>query len=464
MKRIFIEKTINYLEKEIKIAGWVNTIRSHGKILFLDLRDFTGLIQVVINKELAKIYKNLKPEWVVEIIGKIKKRPANTFNPEILTGEIEIQAREIKILAKAKTLPFPINTLGYEIDEEKRLKYRYLDLRRLRLKKNLKIRDKVTQQIRKFLHKENFIEIETPYITRGTPEGAREFIVPSRLNPGKFYTLPQSPQQFKQLLMVAGFERYFQIARVFRDEDPRADRAYGEATQIDLEMSFVLQEEILDLVERMMIDLVKKIFPEKKLTQLPFPRISYEEAIEKYKTDKPDLRKNKKDKKELAFCFIINWPIFKWNEKEKRWDPFHHIFTLPKEETLKFLEKNPEKVYSWQHDLVLNGYEVGGGSLRITDPKIQAKIFELVGIKKKEALEKFGHILKAFEYGVPPHGGIAIGLDRILIPLLEEPNLREVIAFPKTGDGRDLMMKAPSKIDKKQLAELGLKIVKPKRT
>ncbi len=462
MERIYIKETLNKIGQEVLIKGWVNKIRSHGKIIFLEIRDFSGLLQVVLGPELALSHKEIRPEWVIEVKGFIKNRPNSMVNPKLLTGHIELLAKEVNILAKAKTLPFDIESEGYEISEEKRLKYRYLDLRRPRLQRNLRIRHKVAEFVRKFLSERDFIEIETPYITKGTPEGAREFIIPSRLQPGKFYTLPQSPQQFKQLLQVAGFERYFQIARVFRDEDPRADRAYGESTQIDIEMSFISQEDILNLIEEMMIKLVEKLFPEKKISKIPFPRISYQESMEKYKSDKPDLRPNKEDPNELAFCFIVDWPMFEWNEIEQRWDPYHHIFTAPKAEDIHLLDKDPAKVHSLQHDLVLNGFEVGGGSCRITDPKIQRKVLELVGIGSKEGQSKFQHMLEAFEYGVPPHGGIAIGLDRILMVLLNEPSLREVIAFPKTGDGRDLMMSAPSPVDKKQLDELGLKIVKPK--
>jgi len=452
MERALISQTPQKVGEKVKVAGWVHTRRDHGKLIFVDLRDRSGLLQVVFGEEVSE----LRPEWVIEVEGEIVNRPAQMANPEIPTGAVELKATNLKILARAKTPPFPLDTDGYDIGEEIRLKYRYLDLRRERLQKNIRTRHRVAQFIRRFLTDNDFIEIETPYITKGTPEGAREFIIPARLQKGKFYTLPQSPQQFKQLLMVAGFERYFQLARIFRDEDPRADRAYGEATQVDIEMSFMSQEEILELIEKMLAGLVKDIFPEKKITSVPFPRIPYDEAMQKYGSDKPDLRADKNNYNELAFCFIVDWPMFERNETENRWDPHHHIFTAPKENDLS----NPEQVRSWQHDLVLNGFEIGGGSLRITDPKIQAKVFELVGIPASEGKSKFQHMLEAFEYGVPPHGGIALGFDRMLIPLLGEPNLREVIAFPKTGDGRDLMMGAPSEIDKKQLNELGIDIKK----
>lgn len=451
------------IEEEVLVAGWVHSRRDHGKLIFIDLRDRSGLLQVVFRPDDAEIYKladSLRPEWVVEVVGGIGKRPEGMQNPALATGSVELQAKSLKVLAQAKTPPFPLDSDGHEIAEELRLKYRYLDLRRARMQRNLDLRHKTAQFVRRFLGERGFIEVETPYITKGTPEGAREFVIPSRLHPGRFYTLPQSPQQFKQLLMVAGLERYFQIARVFRDEDPRADRAYGEATQIDIELSFTNQEEILEMVEKMVLELAKEAFPEKKISQAPFPRIPYDEAVSKYKTDKPDLRKNPKDESELAFCFIVDWPMFEWNKDEKRWDPQHHIFTAPKTEDIPLLEKDPAKVRSWQHDLVLNGFEIGGGSIRITDPKVQEKVFELVGISKEEGRSKFQHMLEAFEYGVPPHGGIAIGLDRMLMVLAAEPSLREMIAFPKTGDGRDLMMDAPSEIDEKQLKELSIEIKK----
>src|SRR3989344_2479781 len=286
MERALISQTPQKVGEKVKVAGWVHTRRDHGKLIFVDLRDRSGLLQVVFGEEVSE----LRPEWEIEVECEIVNRPAQMANPEIPTGAVELKATNLKILARAKTPPFPLDTDGYDICEEIRLKYRYLDLRRERLQKNIRTRHRVAQFIRRFLTDNDFIEIETPYITKGTPEGAREFIIPARLQKGKFYTLPQSPQQFKQLLMVAGFERYFQLARIFRDEDPRADRAYGEATQVDIEMSFMSQEEILELIEKMLAGLVKDIFPEKKITSVPFPRIPYDEAMQKYGSDKPDLR------------------------------------------------------------------------------------------------------------------------------------------------------------------------------
>ncbi|MCD6429438.1 aspartate--tRNA ligase [bacterium] len=466
MKRILVNESPKYVGKKIKVAGWVHTYRSHGKLIFIDLRDVSGILQVVFlsnqKKEVLDTAKNIKPEWVVEIIGTINKRPQGTINPDLSTGEVELVAEEIKVLSEAKTLPFSIHDDGYQINEEKRLKHRYLDLRRERLKRNLKMRQEVVHFVRNFLKDRGFIEVETPILTKSTPEGARDFLVPSRLQPGKFYALPQSPQQYKQLLMVAGVEKYFQIARCFRDEDPRADRQ-AEFTQIDIETSFMSEEEILDLVEKMIIETTKFIFPEKKISQTPFPRITYKEAIEKYKTDKPDLRKDKNDPNELAFAFIVDFPMFEWSEEEKRWKSVHHPFTRPQTEDIIQIKKEPGKILAYQYDLVLNGYETGGGSLRSYKKEMLQAVFEVLGHKKQEIEEKFGHLLEAFDYGVPPHGGIAIGLDRLMAILLNEPNIREVIPFPKTGDSRDLMMNAPSEVSKEQLQELCLKIVKRKK-
>ena len=464
MKRILVTKTKNKIGKRVKVAGWVNTKRSHGKIIFVDLRDRSGLVQVVFapNSNSKELGKGLKPEWVIEVIGKVRKRPKGMENPKLETGKIEILAESLKVLSRAKTLPFPIDTEGYEISEEKRLNYRYLDLRRERLQRNLKMRQKVIQFMRDFLQKRDFVEVETPILTKSTPEGARDFLVPSRLYPGKFYALPQSPQQYKQLLQVAGIERYFQIARCLRDEDPRADRQ-PEFTQLDIEMSFVEQEDILKLIEELFIKLIKKLFPEKKIKKIPFPRITYKEAMERYKTDKPDIRKNKESKNELAFLWVIDFPMFEWKETEKRWDAMHHPFTRPQTEDIEEIKKNPEKILAFQYDLVLNGYEIGGGSLRSYKPEILEAVFEVMGHTKKEIREKFGHLFEAFEYGVPPHGGIAPGIDRFLAVVLNEPNIREVIAFPKTGDFRDLMMNVPDKVSKEQLKELNIKIITKKK-
>jgi len=467
MKRVLAIKTIKKAGEEVKLAGWVHTRRDHAKIIFVDLRDKSGLIQLVFSPEKKYVYEladSLRSEWVIEVMGKVNKRPSKMVNEKIPTGEIEIEVEELKVLNQSKTPPFEINAVDdKKIREEIRLKYRYLDLRRQPIKKNLLLRHKIIKLVRNYLDKRGFIEIETPILTKSTPEGARDFLVPSRFHPGEFYALPQAPQQLKQLLMVAGLEKYFQIARCFRDEDLRGDRQ-PEFTQLDVEMSFVRQKDILKLIEKLYIRIVKELVEldnslSKKLTFNPFLKLDHKEAIKKYGTDKPDLRKNKKDPNELAFVWIINWPLFEWNEEGKRYDPCHHIFTAPKEKDLSLLDNEPLKVHSWQHDLVLNGQEIGGGSLRIYQKEIQEKIFKLVGLTKEEVKEKFGHLLQAFEYGAPPHGGIALGIDRLLMILFNEESIREVIAFPKTGDGRDLTMGAPSPISPEQLKDLNIKVI-----
>jgi len=459
MNRIYINETIEHSGTKVKICGWVNSRRDHGKIIFIDLRDRSGLLQIVFipkNKEVYKLAEELRPEWVIEVEGVVNKRPEGMINPKLITGKIEVLAEKLEILNKSEALPFEI-TGDIEPNEEKRLEYRYLDLRREKMKDNIIFRHQAVKLIRNYLDEKGFLEIETPILTKSTPEGARDFLVPSRLHHGQFYALPQAPQQLKQLLMISGFEKYFQIARCFRDEDLRGDRQ-PEFTQLDLEMSFPTQKEILNLIEELIIKIVK--LSNKKLTFEPFEVLTYEEVMKKYKTDKPDLRKNKNDPDEFCFLWIIDWPLFEWNKDEKRWDPMHHVFTAPQEKDLKLLDKDPSKVKSWQHDLVCNGHEIGGGSIRIHDPKIQKRIFELVGLTEKQIQEKFGHLLKAFKYGTPPHGGIALGIDRLIMILRNEPSIREVMAFPKTGDGRDLMMEAPSEVDAKQLKELGIKIGK----
>ena len=459
MDRTLIKDTPNKVGETVLIKGWVQTRRDHGKIVFLDLRDRWGLVQVVAT---AWIAGKINCEWVVEIIGKVKPRPEKLINKNLVTGTIEIEAEKICVLAESETPPFPLDTQGLEIDEDLRLKYRYLDLRRPRLKNNLLLRNQVIQNIRQYLLAKDFIEIETPIITKATPEGARDFLVPSRLYPGKFYALPQSPQQYKQLLMVAGFERYFQIARCFRDEDPRIDRAYGEFTQLDLEMSFTSQAEIRNLIEELYIQIVREFFPNKHISQIPFPVLSYDEAIKSHNSDKPDLRKNKNDPNELAFGWIVDFPLFEWKQRENRWDATHHPFTAPKPEDVDFLfNGNPKefgKLKADQYDFVLNGFEIGGGSIRITDSAIQMKIFEILGHKKEDIEIKFGHLLKAFKYGVPPHGGIAPGIDRFLMAALGEPTVREVIAFPISASGRTPVMDAPTNVEPEQLKELSIKV------
>ena len=467
MQRFLVAEAAKHIGEKVKIFGWVNTRRAHGKILFIDLRDISGIMQVVFvpsNKEVYDLAQELRPEWVVEINGQIVKRPEQMINDKIETGKVELSVDSLKVLSKSETLPLSIEDDGYEIGEDVRMKYRYLDLRRERLKRNLIARHKIIKFIRDFLDQENFVEVETPILTKSTPEGARDYVVPSRQDPGKFYALPQSPQQYKQLLMVAGLEKYFQIAKCLRDEDPRGDRQ-PEFTQLDLEMSFVQQEDVMDLTERLLILTIKNLFPDKKIQEIPFPKISYEETIKKYKTDRPDLRKDKNDKDLLAFCWVIDFPFFKTGSDELgypdgKWKPTHNPFSAPKIEFMNDLlaKKNIGKILTTQYDVVMNGFEIGGGSIRNHEKEALEAVFEIIGYKKEFIQEKFGHILESFSFGAPPHGGIAWGLDRVISLLLNEPNIREVIAFPKTGDGRDFMMLAPSEIDKKQLDELHIKV------
>lgn len=463
MNRIPINDTTKYIGKQTEVSGWVFSRRDHGKIIFIDLKDRSGIIQTVFtpqNKEIYRLAETLRANWLVSITGEITKRPEKMSNPNTETGTIELNPQTLVVLNKSETPPFALDTDGYEIGEETRLKYRYLDLKRERLQKNITIRHKINQFARQFLSEKDFIEIETPILTKSTPEGARDYIVPSRLQKGNFYALPQSPQQYKQLLMVAGFEKYFQIAKCFRDEDTRGDRQ-PEFAQLDLEMSFAEEKDIMNLIESLLIELVKNIMPGKKITKIPFPIIKYEESISKYGSDQPDLRKNKNDKNELAFCWIIDFPFFEKTEEDKL-TYGHNPFTSPKQEFKNNLLKNEnlEDIIARQYDIVLNGCEIGGGGIRSYEPEILEKVFEILGHSKKSIKEKFGHMIEAFKYGAPPHGGIALGLDRLIMLLLNEPNIRETIAFPKTGDGRDLMMNSPSEIETKQLKELGIKFKK----
>jgi aspartyl-tRNA synthetase len=523
----------------------------------------------------------LRIEWVIQVQGVVRKRPAGMENKNLPTGEIEIDVQELVVLNPAKTPPFPINK-EEEVDEQTRLRYRYMDLRHERMAKNLVLRHKIVKFIRDYLDQQGFMEIETPILFKTTPEGARDYLVPSRVHPGEFYALPQSPQQLKQLLMVAGMERYFQIARCFRDEDQRGDRQ-PEFTQLDLEMSFVEREDIMTLTEDLFTNLVKEIVPDKRLLASPWPRLTYQEAMDRFGQDNPDLRfgmelgnisdlagesgfkvfesvvanggevrglnarglgdysrkqidelveyvsqfgakglaylaiteegerrssfakflppetlqtvierfeaqagdlllfvadqpeivfeslgrlrVNLADRLELrdpdvlAFSWIIDFPFVVWNEDEKRWDPSHHLFTSPMPEDVSLLDSDPGNARGQQYDMVVNDYEVGGGSIRIHDRNLQEKVFELIGLNPEVAAERFGHMLEAFEFGTPPHGGIAPGIDRLCMVLAGEPNIREVIAFPKNQAARDVMADAPSPVEPKQLRELNLRVV-----
>jgi len=444
--------------KEVTLCGWVATRRDHGKLIFIDLRDRYGLTQVTfIPKEVGESYKiaqELRAEFVVKIIGIVNKRPANNVNPALATGEIEVLAKNVEILNASLTPPFEISD-NLNITEEVRLKYRYLDLRRKKVLNNFMLRHNLYKVIRAYLDKKGFLDCETPILTKSTPEGARDYLVPSRVTPGEFFALPQSPQLFKQILMVSGIDKYYQIAKCFRDEDLRADRQ-PEFTQLDLEMSFPDEEDIFFLIE----ELMQLIFKELKKIEIktPFPRISYIEAQEKYKTDKPDLRKELNS--EFAFLWIKDFPLFKFNDEEKRWESEHHPFTAPVQEDLENLESSPEKVKSRSYDLVLNGIELGSGSIRIHDQKLQERIFRMIGINEEEAAKRFGFLLEAFSYGAPPHGGFAFGIDRLLALIAGEPSIREVITFPKTSAAFCPLTCAPSQVDEKQLRELGISIRK----
>lgn len=461
LQRVLTSKVSQFVGKNVLLRGWVDIRRDHGKLIFFDLRDKDGLVQVVVNPKVSeKAYeaaRDIRPEFVVEVIGAVNKRPEGNINKDLESGTVEIEAITVSVLNTSETPPIDVTTDGTELGEELRLKYRYLDLRRPRMQKNLRVRHKIIKGIRDFLDKEDFIEVETPILTKSTPEGARDYVVPSRLEAGKFYALPQSPQQYKQLLMVAGIEKYFQIARCFRDEDTRSDRQ-PEFTQLDLETSFATREEVMELNERLLIHLVKTLYPHKKIQETPFPKLSYKEAMEKYGSDRPDLRKDKKDKDLLAFCWVVDFPFFEKTD-EGNWTFTHNPFSSPKKEDMENLleKKNIGEILTTQYDIVLNGFEIGGGSIRNHKQEALKKVFEIMGYEEKIIEENFGHMLRALSFGAPPHGGIAWGLDRLVAVLQDESTIREVIAFAKTGEGRDLMMESPSQISDKQLRELNLK-------
>ena len=576
------------LDQEVVVMGWVNRRRDHGGLIFIDLRDIKGVVQAVINQEtnpapFSKAEK-IRNEYVVAVRGSVSKRPEGTINPELATGEIEILVTELRVLNTSETPPFDLTASFTEIGENVRLRYRYLDLRRPSLQRNLILRNQVVRIIRDYLYTLGFQDVETPFLTKSTPEGARDYIVPSRVNQGTFYALPQSPQLFKQLLMVSGYDRYYQVVKCFRDEDLRADRQ-PEFTQIDLEMSFVHEEDIFQIIE----GLIAKVFAEVlgiTLT-LPFPRLSYDEAMGKYGVDKPDIRfgmtcqdisgivkdsgfqvfskaianggkvsgfnapqcgnfsrkqlddltevvkvygakglawvkitpdgwespiakfftdherskimdafkpqpgdllcfvadnpkiigpalghlrlhlaeqLNVIDKSKHAFLWVTSFPLLEYNEEEKRFEALHHPFTSPVEEDIDKIETNPGSVRARAYDLVLNGIEIGGGSIRIHRSDIQSKMFDALGISAQEAQEKFGFLLEALTYGAPPHGGIALGLDRLVMLLVGAESIRDVIAFPKTQKATCLLTGAPSEVTKAQLQELGIKLDIKKKT
>ncbi|MBD3251616.1 aspartate--tRNA ligase [Candidatus Uhrbacteria bacterium] len=465
MTRTIAKDTVSKSGETVKLNGWVHARRDMGKVTFLDLRDRSGLIQVVLvpsclDEASKDLVKDIRPEFVLEIEGEVKDRDEKTINDNIETGKIEVLANTVVIQNPAKTPPFEIDKDTSVVNEEVRMKYRYLDLRSERMQKNMRLRYNVNRIMREFLHEEGFTEIETPLLTKGTPEGAREYIVPSRLHPGQFYVLPQSPQQFKQLSMVAGFERYFQFARCLRDEDQRGDRQ-PEFTQCDLEMSFVTREDVMDLVSRLMEKVVKEATPEKKIAQVPFPILTYAEAMEKYGSDKPDLRKDKNDPNEIAFCWIVDFPMFETLE-DGTLQAMHHPFcSIHPEDKEKFMKgEDIMNIRANAYDLACNGYEIWGGSIRIHERDVQNRVFELLGLDSELIQSKFGHMLEAFEYGAPPHGGIASGQDRVVMVLANEPNIREVIPYPKDGNAKDHMMDAPSELPDKALREANIQIRK----
>lgn len=568
--------------KELTLAGWVNTRRDHGGLIFIDLRDRSGIVQVVMSPQYGEdaFHKaeDVRSEYVLAIRGIVRERSPETVNPKMQTGKIEVVVSEIRVLNKAKTPPFYVED-GIDVDETVRLKHRYIDLRRPEMQRNLIMRHKIVHEMRQFLDAHDFLEVETPILTKSTPEGARDYLVPSRVNPGKFYALPQSPQLFKQLLMVSGLERYFQIARCFRDEDLRADRQ-PEFTQLDIELSFEDQDFILDLMEHMMQRIFKNVLNVD--IQIPFKRITWDDAMNLYGSDKPDLRfdmhfydisdllrdtgfkvfrnvldnggivkaitvkgdaaiprreldglvdyvgnygakglawiglnkdgslkcqitkflgedkireigkfceaengdliliiadkpkvvaqalgelrlemarrMNLIDENEFCFRWVTDFPMFEYSEEDKRWVAEHHPFTAPRDEDVQYLLTDPSKVYAKAYDMVLNGVEAGGGSLRIYQEELQEKVFKAIGITHEEAQEKFGFLLDAFRYGAPPHAGIALGLDRLVMLMLRLGSIRDVIAFPKTQSAIDQMTQAPSEVVDMQLKELHIRV------
>ncbi|MCD8484617.1 OB-fold nucleic acid binding domain-containing protein [Candidatus Woesebacteria bacterium] len=464
MTRTLILDTVHQVGETVTLNGWVDTKRDHGKITFIDLRDRSGVVQCVGFKMMSE----LTVESVVSLTGLVKARPEKLINPDLPTGTVEIEVQEYEILNKAEELPILVKEDGRKENEEVRLKYRYLDLRRERMQKIVRMRSAFSRALRDQLYAENFVEVETPLLTKSTKEGARDFIVPSRFNAGKFYALPQSPQQYKQLLMTAGVERYFQFARCIRDEDLRADRGF-EFTQLDLEMSFATQEDVTGFVEQMVKTAMKEMGG--VLRDETFPVFTYAEAMEQYGEDRFDLRsEEEKEQGVLAFAWVIDWPFFKKVDKKdvaevrdgkSGWTFTHNPFSMPHKEHLDdhLAGENIENIMTYQYDLICNGYEVGGGSIRAHQPEVLKQTFRIMGYSDQEIEESIGHMLRAFELGTPPHGGIALGLDRLVMLLAGETSLKETIAFPMTSTGRTAIMDAPADVSDEQLKELHLRVV-----
>lgn len=447
------------------MSGWVHVRRDQGKMIFLDIRDTSGIVQgVILPKSVAiEVGKTLREEYAVEVSGVVRERPVQNRKAGVVNGDIELEVENITVLNTSETPPFPIHEDTRIVYESTRLEYRYLDLRNERLAKNIKHRFAVQHFVRNYLAGSDFLEIETPLLSAPTQEGSRSFVVPSRTYRGDFYSLPQSPQQYKQLLMVGGVEKYFQFARCMRDEDTRGDRQ-PEFTQLDMELAFVSQKDIMRLNETLLIELVKNLYPEKKIQQIPFPHMSHAEVMEKYGTDRPDIRKDKNDPNSLAFLWVVDFPMFEKTGEDNvdgtgEWTFTHNPFSKPKDEHMEsFLKKeNIGNILSTQYDITLNGLEIGGGSIRNHQPLALKTTFEIMGYDEKRIEKNFGHMLKALGFGAPPHGGIAWGFDRLMMILENEPNIREVIPFAKTGDGKDLMMHAPVNISPTLKSELGLK-------
>lgn len=462
-KRTLTAQTPHHIGERVNLRGWVDTKRDHGKITFIDLRDRTGVVQCVGFQKM----QDLRTEAVVELVGTVKERPAKLVNPDLVTGTIEIDVESYTVLNDVQDLPLVVKEDGRNENEEVRLQYRYLDLRRARMQKILRLRSAFTHALRQEFINREFVEVETPLLTKSTKEGARDFIVPSRFQPGKFYALPQSPQQYKQLLMTAGIEQYFQFARCIRDEDLRADRGF-EFTQLDVEMSFVERDDVMNMVEAIVKSAVTQVGG--KLQQQTFPVISYQEAMDKYGADRFDMRTpEEKEAGMLAFAWVVDWPMFKRvdtkdaaevRDGKSGWTFTHNPFSAPKPEFLDdhMAGQNIEGIMTNQYDLICNGYEVGGGGIRAHQSEVLKQTFSIMGYNDAEIEASIGHMLRALDSGTPPHGGLALGMDRLIMLLANETSLKETIAFPMTSTGRTAVMDAPSPVTDEQLKELSLRV------